>query len=295
MSNTSTFLRTSAIATAAIAGLTLTACASNGSQSDNRYANSYGNAYGYETGGSACAPQNQCAPTGNARYGNAAPVYAAPAPVYAAPRTENVIYADCSVINGLNCGPTYQPAPTQVYTAPAATYAAPTYSAPTYSAPATSYGSETAPCPAGTVSNGDGTCMQSSSSYSSSSSYTAPSYSSATTSYASSSYGGETAPCPAGTVSNGDGTCMQSSSSYTTPSYSSATTYSSNSYSGETAACPAGTTQAADGTCLQGGSYGSTSYSNSNIEIFNDATSSTYGGYSSSGGYSANDYLPVRK
>jgi len=141
MSKLNTILRSSAFVGTGAAALFLTACAGNSS------ANRYGNVYDYESGGS-CLPPACAAP--------------APAPVpsvrYGAP--EQVVYADCSVVQNMGCAPA--PAPVQtypVYQAPAPVAApAPVQTYPVYdAAPAISYGGETAPCPAGTVSNGDGT------------------------------------------------------------------------------------------------------------------------------------------
>ncbi len=297
MSKLNTILRSSAFVGTGAAALFLTACA--GHSSSNRY----GNVYDYESGGS-CLP-NACAPAQPVRYS----------------QPEQVVYADCSVVQNMNCGaaPVYQ-APAPVYQAPAPVQTYPTYTP----APAISYGGETAPCPVGTVASGDGTCAEQS--YSApATTYTAPTYSSSS-SYSTSA---GTADCPAGTTPAGDGTCMQSSYSAPTTSYGS----SSYSSSAETAACPAGTTKAADGTCMQS-SYGSTSYGSDTSYgsgSYNSSTSygsssyggesapcpagsskqsdgscamnegtaistgTTYGGYTNTGAYTTNDYMPIRK
>ena len=133
---------------------------------------------------------------------------------------------------------------------------------------------ESAPCPAGTTTQADGSCLQAeriaaapSYSYSASSGIstyepapvTAPLFTPAPAPV-------EMALCPAGTTPSGDGTCMQASTSYAapayvTPSYTPApSTYApapvvTQSYSApEMAPCPAGTTQQSDGSCMQSGS-----------------------------------------
>ncbi len=178
-------LKNGLLAVTCVAGLTLTACAS-GQNGSSRY----GSVYDYESGGSACQ-SSACGPTSYTA------VYGGQRVIGGQPVSPGVVYADCSVISGMNCN---QQQPTQIYTPPTPTY---TPSTPTYSPPATTYG-ETVACPSGTTAAGDGTCMQSGSSYD---------FSSTTTSTytGSSSYTGETAPCPAGTTPNGDGTCMEGS------------------------------------------------------------------------------------
>ena len=306
MSTLKTILRSSALVGAGTAALFMTACASNSSSAR------YGNVYDYESGGQCNSGGCISAPAQTARYAE----------------PQQVVYADCSVVQNMDCGtpmaqtyPVYEPAP--VY--------AQTYQNDISYGGATSYG-ETVACPAGTTAAGDGTCMETS--------YSAP----ATTysdSYSSSSYASSApaADCPAGTTPAGDGTCMQSSYSAPVTSYSApATTYtdsysSSSSYgssSAGTAACPAGTTSAADGTCMQssygststydsgatsygssssygGSSYGTTSAScPSGSSMQGDGTcamnegsaitnSTTYGGYTNSGSYVTQDYMPIRK
>jgi hypothetical protein len=116
-------------------------------------------------------------------------------------------------------------------------------------------------CPSGTTAQADGTCMQTGSSFSSSTTFSDP------------------AP------------------SYSSPSYSSPS-YSSSSFSSEPVNCPSGTTAQPDGTCMQGGS--SNSWAGSSVEIYQgDASSSpssatTYG-YGADGSYGPSDYLPIRK
>lgn len=251
MSTTKLF-RAGLIATVGVAGLTLTANAQS----------RYGNVYDYESGrncGQACVPAAPVAtPPANTRYG---------APVAATPTYNPApVYIDC--VQAGTCAPQ----PSVVYTQPAApTYTpAPTYTQSVQMAPVN--------CPAGTTAQSDGTCMQTGSTYSSTTTYTAPAMSM------------EPVSCPAGTTAQSDGTCMQGSS------YSSSTTYTTETYTAPTTSmepvsCPAGTTAQPDGTCMQ-------SYAGSSVELFtgdaSTSTSSTYG-YGSSGTYTASDYLPIRK
>jgi hypothetical protein len=69
-------------------------------------------------------------------------------------------------------------------------------------------------CPAGTTAQADGTCMQTGSSFSSSTTYSEPttSYSSGNT-WSAPSMSMEPVNCPAGTTAQADGTCMQGGSS----------------------------------------------------------------------------------
>ena len=275
-------LKTVTLLTGSVAALALSAC-SHSAQADR-----YGNVYDYE-GGAACV--ENCGAPATSRYGDTG--YAQPAPVYQG-RTENVIYADCSVINGMSCpAPMAQPA--QVYTAPAPVYTQP---APVYTQQAQTYTTQSAPanCPAGTTPAGDGTCMQNS--YESTTSYSAPTTSYDTTpSYTTPSYSsGETAPCPAGTTAAGDGTCMESSygsTSYdSTPSYSSSSTtdYGTSSYGATSTpvSCPSGTTPNGDGSCAMNEGYSVDDYQGGSVEVYQ-------GGYTNTGGYTASDYMPVRK
>lgn len=253
--STTKFYKTASIAAMAVAGMTLTACASG--QNGSRYG---GNVYDYESGGN-CGVSSACAPA--------------------------VIHQPAQVV-------------TQTYTAPAPTYSVP---AQTYSAPVQ--------CPTGTTPSNDGTCLQSSTSYSTT--YSQPSYNSTTT-YSEPSYSSATTyagpiECPPGTTDAGDGTCLQSSatshiSSGATTSYNTTTSYGSgssfestpttsygsgSSYSGGAVDCPAGTIDAGDGTCLQS----NTSYTGSDVTIFSgDATPS---GYTSTTTTHSDVYLPIRK
>lgn len=274
--STKVFFRNTSIAALGVAGMTLTACASG--QASSRY----GNVYDYESG-QGCAPSacTTAPAVTSSRYGSSGYVQQAPVnpvPVMqAAPAMQvspGVVYADCSVL-GANCGMNTA----STYTSSSYTNVAPTYSQ--------SYTSG-ADCPAGTTMQTDGTCMQSS--------YTAPA---STSSYSSSTYSsGEMAECPAGTSKQSDGTCMQSSSYSSTTSYSSGSSYSTSTASmGAPVNCPAGTTAQSDGTCMQGS--GVSAYTGGTATIYSgDATSTTtstsYGGYTN-GGYTAKDYLPIRK
>ncbi|WP_017931222.1 hypothetical protein [Robiginitomaculum antarcticum] len=165
MSTFKSVIRSGTFLGGTIAALALSACSHSGQSA--RYAN----VYDFEGGGPCvenCVAANPCYDPCVAT----APVYVEPAPVYT-PQTENVIYADCSVINDMACpAPVYQPA--QVYTTP------------TYDV--------TVNCPAGTTAAGDGTCLQDSYSppapvYQPAPVYTAPT-------------------CPAGTTLQSDGSCI---------------------------------------------------------------------------------------
>jgi len=287
MSTSKSILRSGSIAAITVAGLALTACASSGG------ADRYGNVYDYESGQGCNTSPCAAAPVTSTRYGNAG--YVEQAPVYA-PRTENVVYADCSVINGMNCAP-QAPQQMPVYQAQPSVGAYGGYTAqPTQMA-------QSVACPAGTTPSGDGTCMQNSVSmpgtFGSTTSVPASSYSQSYTSSMT-----ETAPCPAGTTAAGDGTCMQGSNSVSMPgtyggttSYDTGSSYSygsTQSFGGEMAACPSGSTMQGDGTCAMNEGM---STSNVGIEIYSEpVTTTTYGGYTNTGGYvGATDYLPVRK
>lgn len=270
----------SAFAVVATAGLTLTAFAGN---SGSRYGAP--SVYDYESGGNCHSAPCVKPVQQNHRYGGQTQTYQQPA-MQVSP---GVVYVDCTAMGTCAPQPTYQAAPQQYTTQQ---YTTQSYSAPAISAP-------TAECPAGTTPQSDGTCMQSS--YSSTTSYSStPSYSSSTSYSSAPSYSGEMVACPSGTTKQSDGTCMQTGSSYSsstsyssTPSYSSSTSYSTT--TSAPANCPAGTTAQSDGTCMQSGS---SAFTGGTATIYaGDATttSSTYGGYTSDGSYTANDYLPIRK
>lgn len=243
MSAMNTFLRTGTVLAAGAAALVMTACSSTGQSTR------YGNVYDYEGGayceGAACSADSRY---GDSGYVAPAPVATYPAPV---PAQENVIYADCSVVSGMSC-------PTQ------------TQSYPVYTQQTTSVTSAPAQCPAGTIAQGDGTCMQTSTTGYSSTTTTSTSYS-----------GSSMADCPAGTTMQADGTCMQSSSSWSSSS-SSSTSYSGSSYGTTTTSCPSGTTLQADGTCSMNEGY--------SVEIYDSGST----GYQTEG-YTPRDYRPVRK
>ncbi len=242
-----TILKTGLIAGASITAMTLGACASSG-YADGNGASRYGNVYDYESGG-ACNTAPACGavaaqPVTSTRYGSAvttSTVVGQAAPVYVAP------------------------AP-----APAPVYQQPVYQQQVqYSGPVS--------CPAGTTPNGDGTCMQSGSGYSQS---TTQVYDQA-----------PPASCPAGTTPSNDGTCLQSGSAYTTDSYSGSQveiyTDQSPSTPTEMADCPAGTTPNGDGTCMQSGS----GYSQSTTQVYDNTTS----GYQAPADYVPPVYQPIRK
>jgi len=290
MSTTKLF-KAGIIATVGVAGLTLAANAQS----------RYGNVYDYESGrncGNACTPAPVAAPT-TSRYG--APVVAAPtynpAPVYVDCVTAGTCAPQPSVVYS-------QPAP--VYTQPAPVYTQP---APTFTQSTQSFTQSAAPvsCPSGTTAQADGTCLQSSSGFSTTTTFSEPSFSSSTSSstFSSPSTSFEPVNCPSGTIAQGDGTCMQTGSTfssgssfstgstYSEPSYSSGSTFSSSSNLGPVN-CPAGTIAQGDGTCMQSGSN---AYTGSSIELYTgDATTtSSSGSYGSSSTYSSPDYLPIRK
>lgn len=207
MSTLKTILRSSTLICTGAAALLMTACASNSSSAR------YGNVYDYESGGNCDSSACMSAPVQTARYSE----------------PQQVVYADCSVVQGMDCGvPMAQTYPT---------YQEHVQSYPVYdAAPAISYGGatsygEAAPCPAGTTAAADGTCLQSS--------YGSTSYNTGSTSYGSTSYG-ESASCPAGPSMQGDGTCAMN-----------------------------------EGSAISSGT--------------------TYGGYTNSGSYTTQDYMPIRK
>jgi len=215
-------LKTALMAAVCVGGLTLTACASSQTSGSR-----YGSVYDYESGGDCGS--NACGavvtpPVASTRYGSETVIGGQPV-------SPGVVYADCSVVGGMNC-PQPAPQPVPVYTpAPAPTYTPPAYSGPVE-------------CPAGTTPNGDGTCMQGGD----------YGYTSSTTTTVAPSYA-EPVSCPSGTTPNGDGTCMQGSG-YSFSSSSSVTTTSS---SGQMGDCPTGTSRTNDGTCMM---------SDSNVTIY---------------------------
>lgn len=182
------------------------------------------------------------------RYGSTQPV--APAPG-AAP-----VMVDCGVMGNPACAPTVIAQPTTVYTQPQPVYTD-SYSTQNYSA-------QMIDCPAGTVEQADGSCMQSS-------------MAQPTTSYGSSyssSSNVRMADCPAGTTKQPDGTCMQGSS------YSSMSMADSSSMT--MLECPTGTVKQADGTCAQ------------SATVYAGDASPSYG-YGADGSFGAETYRPIRK
>ena len=130
------------LAAACVAGLTLTACASNGSSTRYGGGTHSAGTYDYESGncgGNACGAVDS-------RYGAVDSGYQGQVIGGQTLRTDTVVYADCSQIGGMNCAqqPTLYSAPTQ------------TYSQQSYQ----TQSAAPAECPAGTTPNGDGTCMQ---------------------------------------------------------------------------------------------------------------------------------------
>ena len=257
------FLKSASVAAITLAGLTLTACASG--SSSGRYATAQSGQHGiynYEGGRAVNCQVQPC--TGVAPYGAVVNAPVAP-PVYqhggyATQTVPAPSYTTQTVTSGTSA--IYGSAPQVVTT-------------PSYTTTTTSVSSMTADCPAGTTPSGDGTCMESSTSYSSTG-YTT----------SSTSYGSMTGDCPAGTAAQADGTCMQSGST----SYSSGTSYGSSTISA--ADCPAGTTLQSDNTCASGSS---TVYTGPSVDIYSGSTSTNYG--SSTSGYTGGSsvYLPMRK
>lgn len=152
-----------------------------------------------------------------------------------------------------------------------------------------SFSQETAPCPVGTSSQPDGTCLQGGShvsSFTGSSSYTGgSSIYTGGSSYSSGSFSssGGVADCPTGTTMQPDGSCLQrggsSFSSHTSSTYSAPVTSTFNS----TYVAPELSTE-----CC-GPVSSSTVYTG-------DAVTGTFGGYATSGStYNSSDYLPIRK
>lgn len=276
-------LKNSILAVTCVAGLTLTACASSGSQSSS---SRYGSVYDYESGGNGCdttscgavaQPYAGGQQMSGGQYMGGTQHMSGGQMIGGQAVSPGVVYADCSVVSDMNCNGQQ---PTQVYTQPATTGSDYGYSHSTMSS------TTPAQCPTGTTPANDGTCMQSDSSsygYSSTPTYPSTGYSSTTTSTHTS---GGAVPCPTGTTAAGDGTCMASGSygysSSTTNSTYSGTTSSYGSTSAGTANCPTGTTSQGDGTCME--------------------SSSTYGSSSTTTGYTApttytppTSYLPIRK
>jgi hypothetical protein len=258
--STKQIIRSGLMGSAAIAALGLTACANSNAQS-NRYGAS--THYDYESAqscGSSCTT------------GVTTPTFRP------APKVHKTHYGYEGVPCSTSCGavttgyPTVTTGTTHVTSYP---------STPTYT-------QETAPCPVGTTSQPDGTCMQNgshvssytgTSTYTGGSSYTSGSYSSG--GYASS---GGVADCPAGTTMQPDGSCLQrGGSSYSSHTSSTYTAPVTSTYS-STYVAPELVTE-----CCAPVSSSTSVYSG-------DAVTNTYGGYATSGStYSSSDYLPIRK
>lgn len=260
--STKQIIRSGLMGSAAIAALGLTACANSHAQSSQFGAQSH---YDYESAqscGSSCTT------------GVTTPAFR-PAPV-----VQQTHYGYEGVPCKTSCGavtsgyPTITTGTTHV----------------TSSYPSTpSYSQETAPCPTGTTSQPDGTCLMNGShvsSYTGSSTYTGGSTSHTSGSYSSGGYAssGGVADCPAGTTMQPDGSCLQrggsSYSSHTSSTYSAPVT----STYGSTYVAPELVTE-----CCAPVSSSTSVYSG-------DAVTNTYGGYATSGStYSSSDYLPIRK
>lgn len=276
--STKQIIRSGLMGSAAIAALGLTACANSHAQSNQYGAQSH---YDYESAqscGSSC--------------GVTTPTYRP------APKVHKTHYGYEGVPCSTSCGAVSSGVISSGY--PTITTGSTHVTTSHISTP--SYTQETAPCPTGTTSQPDGTCMQGgghvssytgSSSYTGGSSYTSGSYSSG---YSSS---GGVADCPSGTTMQPDGSCLQrggsSYSSHTSSTYSApiTSTYSSTYVAPELAV-----------ECC-GPVTSSTSYYSGDAVVNTQggyATSgttapiNTQGGYATSGStYSSSDYLPIRK
>lgn len=251
-------IRNGLIAALGVSGLVLSACAGH---QGNRYAS----IYDFESGGD-CG--NACGTT-----------YQPPV-------------SDCGQTTYGGCAGSV-PTITHVQPMPTTTYSSGTIGGSGYS----SGGSYTT---GGTISSGSystgGTI--SSGSYSSGGTISSGGYS--TGGY--SSFSSSTAPaeCPAGTVMQPDNTCLQTSgssfsgisSSAGSTGYTSTTTTTSIA---DAVTCPAGTMQQADGTCLQTGGASSSYTTTTTVVEPAPVTTTTHTGYGATTGYTATDYLPIRK
>lgn len=265
--STKQIIRSGLMGSAAIAALGLTACANSHAQGSQFGVQSH---YDYESAQSCGS---------NCTTGIKTPAFRP------APTTHQTHYGYEGVPCKTSCG-----AVTSGYSTVSTGSRHVTSSYPTTS----SYSQETAPCPTGTTSQPDGTCLMSGShlsSFTGSSSYTGGSTSFSSGSYSSGGYssGGfassaGVADCPAGTTTQPDGSCLQRSgssfSSHTSSTYTApvTSTYSSTYVAPELATeCCAPVTSS---TSVYSG----------------DAATETFGGYATSGStYSASDYLPIRK
>jgi len=213
------FYKTASFAAMAVAGMTLTACASDKTNSR------YGNVYDYESGGN-CAAVSSCAPAPVVTQAYTQPVYTQPTytqPTYTQPTYTQPTYTQPSAPTTSFAGPIECPAGT--IDSGDGTCAQVSSSSSFSSSTTTSYGS------------GDSfsSSPSTSTSYGISDSYTSDSFSSSSSSSfgSGSSYSGGAINCPAGTTDAGDGTCAQNSStSYGSGSSSSYGSDSSSTYSG---------------------------------------------------------------
>ena len=281
--STKQFYRSALMAATGIAALGLTACA-NGHASD-RYGASH---YDYETTGT-CA--GACGGKSHVPAYKPAP---APVPVFTHYDYES---SPGGCVTRSPCGGIVSGG----YTSTVSTGHISTGHVSTGHIASPSFSSEVAPCPAGTTTQPDGTCLQNGHGYVGSS-YSSGSVISSGSSYSSGSYSSGSissstiaAECPAGTTAQPDGTCLQhSGSSY---SFSSTTTHTTP----VTTYTPPVTTYTPPVVTdchLSGVSTGcSLSSTPTNIYVGDAVTSgSSYSsGYQSSGVYSSSDYLPIRK
>lgn len=194
--------------------------------SSGSYGSGYTSSYGYNAQSS--------------RYGYSSTYYGAPQPLYTGPRS-GPYYT-----GGYVAGPVFTrvipqapvrvitPAPRVVYQAPkTVTHTVIVRPEPTvmhYEAPRAETIIEQVPCPSGTTTQADGTCLENNV-VASAPIYTAPTYT--TPIYTTPSYTApapvysapEIAPCPVGTSTQADGTCMESRGAYSSSSISSYTSY----------------------------------------------------------------------
>lgn len=210
MSGTS-ILRSGLVASACVAGLTLSACASTHG-SDSRYGVS-----DYESGGdcnvSPCGPvaappvAAYQAPPAVIYQEPAAPVYIAPSASYA-PSQYVGETADCPPGTNRSGDGTCMMSGSTSFSAPAASYSMES----TYMS-----SGETADCPPGTNRSGDGTCLMSSGG-----SYDGMA---ATSAYSSSATTIQFADCPAGSTRSDSGSCTVSSGYVPSTTYTPPATY----------------------------------------------------------------------
>lgn len=278
--STKQIIRSGLMGSAAFAALGLTACANSHAQSDRYGANTH---YDYESAqscGSSCdagvkTPTFRPAPAPRTHYG----YEGVPCKTACGAATTGVISSGYPTIT---TGSTHV---TSTVTTP-------------------SYTQETAPCPTGTTSQPDGTCMQGgsySSHTSTGSTYTSGSTFTGGSSYSSGSVSsGGVADCPAGTTSQPDGSCLQSGSSYSSHSSSTYSAPITSTHSSSYAAPVTSTYSSTYSPPVQTFSAPVQAYSapiSSSTTVYSgEAQTNTYGGYATSGStYSSSDYLPIRK